>query len=76
MKVRGNLFIGTHLPHVTGIVERYYGELVSHREPLAMGQETTHENPSFVEDGRMTILDTGENAILHPRLVEPTTRNM
>lgn len=47
MKVQGSLFIGTHLPYVTGIVERYHGELVSDGELLATGQETYSRKPKL-----------------------------
>ena len=41
MKVRGNVFIDTHLPYVTWVIERYHhGELVSSGEPLGIGLET------------------------------------
>ena len=40
-KVQGNVYIDTHLPYVTWVIERYHhGEMVSSEEPLGIGLET------------------------------------
>ena len=40
MKVRGNVFIGTHLPFITVVMKRYYHEkLVNGGEPLVIDKE-------------------------------------